>query len=289
MTKLYEERSRERGEEVDARQLQSFVQRHNLDTIRAHCCWSFCYAHDYDFIDETGATSRQSNVEDDDDDMPEKDFCTRLWGFLSAIFWCCGCWCQCFGMCALAQEEREVNRLTENDEQKFDYITFQPYSEYYPPIKDLRYNQIKSPWKHFRATSELSRKLLKNAAAALVVLLIVALSNIDSTFTWENLVVLLLTLGQAFLIEYLVHWRYNLFDLSFDSVVKYFGKGCPILIPMTIIKIYLITWPCRITGSVWLLSCDADGRHIREHRVHRRWVRFLGRFVVCDSIRQWTR
>jgi hypothetical protein len=192
-------------------------------------------------------------------------------------------------MCALAQEEREVNRLTENDEQKFDYITFQPYSEYYPPIKDLRYNQIKSPWKHFRATSELSRKLLKNAAAALVVLLIVALSNIDSTFTWENLVVLLLTLGQAFFIEYLVHWRYNLFDLSFDSVVKYFGKGCPILIPMTIIKIYLITWPCRITGSVWLLSCDADGRHIREHRVHRRWVRFLGRFGVCDSIRQWTR
>jgi hypothetical protein len=135
MTKLYEERSRERGEEVDARQLQSFVQRHNLDTIRAHCCWSFCYAHDYDFIDETGATSRQSNVEDDDDDMPEKDFCTRLWGFLSAIFWCCGCWCQCFGMCALAQEEREVNRLTENDEQKFDYITFQPYSEYYLPSR----------------------------------------------------------------------------------------------------------------------------------------------------------
>lgn len=113
----------------------------------------------------------------------------------------------------------------ENEEQKIDYITFQPYSEYYPLIKDLRYNQIKSPWKHFCALSELSRKLLKNAAAALVVLLIVALSNIDSTFTWENLVVLLLTLGQAFFIEYLVHWRYNLFDLSFDSVVKYFGKG----------------------------------------------------------------
>jgi hypothetical protein len=223
MTKLYEERSRERGEEVDARQLQLFVQRHNLDTIRAHCCWSFCYAHDHDFIDETGVTSRQSNVEDDED-IPENDFCTRLWGFLSAIFWCCGCWCQCFGICALAQEEREVNRLTENEDLKIDYITFQPYSEYYPLIKDLRYNQIKSPWKHFRAISELSRKLLKNAAAALVVLLIVALSNIDSTFTWENLVVLLLTLGQAFFIEYLVHWRYNLFDLSFDSVVKYFGK-----------------------------------------------------------------
>lgn len=222
MTKLYEERSRERGEQVNARQLQSFVQRHNLDTMRAHCCWSFCYAHDHVFFDETGGIHIQSNMEDEDE-IPEEDFCTRLWGCLSKMFWCCGCWCQCFGICALAQEEREVNRLTENEEP-IDYITFQPYSAYYPLIKNLRDNQIKNPWTHFRAISELSSKLLKNAAFVLVVLLIFALSNIDSTFTWENLVVLLLTLGQAFFIEYLVHWRWNLFDLSFDSVIKYFGK-----------------------------------------------------------------
>jgi hypothetical protein len=223
MTKLYEERSRELGEEVDARQLQSFIERHNLDTMRAHCCWSFCYAHDDDFIDETGAIHRQCHMEDDDD-LPYEDFCTRLWSCLSGMFWCCGCWCQCFGICALAQEEREINRLTNNEEQKIDYLTFQPYSEYYPTIKYLRENQIKSPRRHFGAVSELSSNIIKHVAVVLVVLLVVALSNIESTFTWENLVVLLLTLGQAFFIEYIVHWRWNLFDLSLDSVVKYFGK-----------------------------------------------------------------
>jgi hypothetical protein len=223
MTKLYEERSRELGEVVDARQLQSFIERHNLDTMRAHCCWSFCYAHDDVFIDETGAITRQCHMEDDDG-IPEEDFCTRLWSCLSRMFWCCGCWCQCFGICALAQEEREVNRLTNNEEPKIDYLTFQPYSEYYPTIKYLRENQIKTPWRHFGALSELSNNLLKHVAVVLVMLLLVALSNIDSTFTWENLIVLLLTLGQAFFIEYLVHWRWNLFDLSLDSVIKYFGK-----------------------------------------------------------------
>ena len=128
MTKLYEERSRDLGEEVDAQQLQSFIERHNLDTMRAHCCWSFCYAHDDDFVDETGAIHRQCHVQDDDE-MPEEDLCTRLWSCLSGMFWCCGCWCQCFGMCALAQEEREVNRLTNSEERKIDYLTFQPYSE----------------------------------------------------------------------------------------------------------------------------------------------------------------
>ncbi len=94
----------------------------------------------------------------------------------------------------------------------------------YPAIKYLRENEVKCPWRHFGAVSELSSNLLKHVAIVLVVLLVVALSKIESTFTWENLVVLLLTLGQAFFIEYLVHWRWNLFDLSFDSVVKFFGK-----------------------------------------------------------------
>lgn len=75
-----------------------------------------------------------------------------------------------------------------------------------------------------RAISDLSSKLLKNVAVVLVVLILFALSDINSNFTWENMIVLLLTLGQAFFIEWLVHWRWNLFDLSFDSVVKYFGK-----------------------------------------------------------------
>lgn len=221
MKKLYEERSRDRGEEANPQQLQSFLHRHHTDVSRAHCCCSPCYAHDHVFHDETGMISRDSR---DEDEEIEHDFCTRLWDCLASTFWCCGCWFQCFGCCALAQEEREVNRLTGHAQHKIDYLTFQPYSEYYPSIQNLQENRISSPWKHMRAISDLSSKLLKNVAVVLVVLILFALSDINSNFTWENMIVLLLTLGQAFFIEWLVHWRWNLFDLSFDSVVKYFGK-----------------------------------------------------------------
>ncbi|KAL7532943.1 hypothetical protein ACHAXR_004943 [Thalassiosira sp. AJA248-18] len=232
MTKLFEERSRDRGEEVDPLQLQLFLSRHNLDTTRAHCCWSFCYTHDHDFFDQSGVVNRDGVEEDA---VPEEDLCTRLWGCLSNTFWCCGCWCQCCGCCALAQEEREVNRLTGNEEHKIDYLTFQPYSEYYPSVQQLQENRSKNPLKHIRAISDLSSKLLKNVAAVLLALILFALSDIDANFTWENMLVLLLTLGQAFFIEYLVHWRWNLFDLSFDSVIKYFACGFLLTTPMAVI------------------------------------------------------
>lgn len=248
ITKLYEERCRERGEEVNPQELKLFLQRQNLDTSRAHCCWSCCYKHDYDFIDETGTIHYGRNL--DDNDQRENDFCTYLWDCLSGMFWCCGCWCQCFGICALAQEEREVNRLTEDEVSNIDYLTMQPYSEYYPPIEQLRDNQIKSPWAHICAISELSSKLLKNVAAVLVVLLIFALSEVDETFNWENLVVLLMTLGQAFFIEYLVHWKWNLFDLSFDSVVKYFASGFFLATPMAVIFESIVS---TVTGFVTLI------------------------------------
>jgi len=231
MTKLYEERSRARGEVVNPQEVQTLLNRHGLDITRAHCFGTCCHAYDQDYYDETGMISPDSMEEDDGF---EEDFCTRLWDCLSKTFWCCG-WCQCCGICALAQEEREVERLTGNEQHKIDYLTFQPYSEYYPSIASLRENQIRSPWKHLEAISDLSSKLLKNVAAVLVVLLLFALTDIDSNFTWENMIVLLLTLGQAFFIEYLVHWRWNRFDLSFDSVVKYFACGFLLTTPMAVI------------------------------------------------------
>ena len=70
----------------------------------------------------------------------------------------------------MAQEEREVNRLTGNEAQKIDYLTFQPYTEYYPSIQTLQEAQDNSPLKHVRAISSLSSKLLKNMAAVLLIL-----------------------------------------------------------------------------------------------------------------------
>ena len=224
MTKLYEEWLRESGRELNQQQLQAFLRRHNRDIARAHSSYSCCYVHDDVFYQEIDVWNSQSLDGAGDNSYLDEDCCTRFWNFLSNMFWCCGCWCQCCGACAIAQEEREVNRLTRYEQQEIDYITFQPYSEYFPSIQALRENQITSPWKHLQATSELSRKILTNVVGVLIVLILFALSDIDSNFTWENLIILLLTLGQAFFIEYLVHWRWNRFNLSFDSVAKYFGE-----------------------------------------------------------------
>jgi len=35
----------------------------------------------------------------------------------------------------------------------------------------------------------------------------------------------LATFFQAFFVLYLVYWKWNRFDLSFDAVVKYFSSG----------------------------------------------------------------
>ncbi|KAL3805698.1 hypothetical protein HJC23_005942 [Cyclotella cryptica] len=232
--KLYEERASARGETVDSNQLRLFLERSRYDTWTPHrSCW--CYAVD-DMFFEDGVVAPVENGHDDVSEI-EGDFCTRLWACLAKTFWasCCGCWCQCCSICAVAQEEREVNRLTGNEDYTMDYVTFQPYSEYYPVIQNLRDDQITSLWKHVTALSELSVKLLKSLVAVLAVLCLFSLSNINENFSWRNMIVLLLTFGQAFFIEYLVHWRWCKFDLSFDSVVKYFACGFLLTTPMAIV------------------------------------------------------
>jgi len=44
-------------------------------------------------------------------------------------------------------------------------------------------------------------------------------------FTKGDLVVLIMTLCQAFLILWLVHWKWHRFDISLDAVIKYFACG----------------------------------------------------------------
>lgn len=233
MMKLYRERASARGETVDPNQLAQYLHQHRLDIIRAHSSYSCCYAQDLP----------QDHISQIDDDTNEGDFCTRLWDCLSKTFWsaCCGCWCQCCSACAIAQEEREIERLTGNFEPKMDYITFQMYSEYYPAIQRLKENHIGSFIQHAKAISKLSVKLLKNLAAVLIILGLFALSNIDKNFTFANMIVLLLTMCQALFLEYLIHWRWNRFDLSLDSVIKFFACGFLLTTPMAMVFELLVS------------------------------------------------
>ena len=73
------------------------------------------------------------------------------------------------------------------------------------------------------------------------------------------MIVLLLTLGQAFFIEYLVHWRWCKFDLSFDSVVKYFACGFLLTTPMAIaFEAIISTLASLLIMTVVMLVLGAD-------------------------------
>jgi len=245
MTKLYREQAAARGEEVNPNQLAHHV-------LRAHTSCCCCYAQDLPL---------DGNNEFDDE--LEEDCCSRFWNCLSETFWnaCCGMWCQCCSACAIAQEEREMERLTGNVEPKMDYITFEPFAEYFPAIQHLNENQISSFKEHARTISKLSVKLLKNVVAVLAVLVLFALSDIDKNFTFANMIVLLLTLCQAFFLEYLIWWRWNKFDISFDSVIKFFACGFLLTTPMAMIFeliVSIVTGLISMIGMIFILVEDSD-------------------------------
>ena len=111
-----------------------------------------CYPVDYD--DEHDVDSI---------DRSDWDFCSLSSTYCSKL--CCGslfgCWLQCCGVCALAQEGRQINKLIPPEKRLVDYVTFERYFEYFEHIKKLRMNKDHSIISHFRALSRLSRMLLK--------------------------------------------------------------------------------------------------------------------------------
>jgi len=105
------------------------------------CCG--CYPIDNDDGDytQTQSTRRQgqyyaiSTTDTDDvscevEDLrneEESNFCTNIWKFISHFF--CGMlfntWCMYCGICALAQESREIKRLIPRSKLYIDFYTFQ--------------------------------------------------------------------------------------------------------------------------------------------------------------------
>lgn len=59
----------------------------------------------------------------------------------------------------------------------------------------------------------------------LLLLAILSLSRVDKQFEIGNMLVLIATFLQAFLILHFVHWRWHRFGLSFDAVIKFFSSG----------------------------------------------------------------
>ena len=118
--------------------------------------------------------------EEIDEAPPPSDFCSLLWQCLASTFCgtCCVCWFQFCGMCAIAQEHRHLRRILPNtpDLWQRDYITFQPWSEYFPSIQQLRESAQGSFPAHAEALSQLSLRLSIGVEVILGFLLVVALS-----------------------------------------------------------------------------------------------------------------
>ena len=155
------------------------------------------------------------------------DFCHWIWKALNCLCCgaCCGCWCQCLGLCATAQEDRELQRMLPREKILLDYITFQPFEEYAPKLNNLRETKVNNMLKHMEALSQLSKLLVRVLLLFLGCLTVIAFTGVDPSFQPVHLAVVVLILFQAFIIVYFVHWQFHRFDLSLDAVIKYFASG----------------------------------------------------------------
>lgn len=151
---------------------------------------------------------------------PSNNFCGCLWNAftMSCCGRLCGCHLQLCGMCALAQEGREVERLMVVP--RIDYITYQPVLEYAPTLWGNRASSTIPWYKHFTTLSTLSQKLWIRGTVA--VLFLTLLWPRDR---WQHLVVVVLTFAHAIIFLFLIHWPYHRNDVSVDALIKYFCSG----------------------------------------------------------------
>ena len=171
----------------------SILLENKMDTYAAHNCWKCCYTNDIrnETIVLTEETAPPAMVT-----APPKDLCTFLYSIVNACCCglCCNAYCQCFGMCGLAQEDRELHRLLTAEERQIDHITYQPYNDYFSRIQQLRAQQSERLYQHACwATSQLTQQLYKIVGGLLLFLTIVACSTLDPNFQVVNLILVSLT------------------------------------------------------------------------------------------------
>lgn len=89
----------------------------DIRSSQATCCG--CYWNDVAYT--------LAEPDEEVEAVPQPDFCTRIFQNLSSL--CCGAccqrWCQCCGMCAIGQEEREISAMVPKHLQLIDYMTFE--------------------------------------------------------------------------------------------------------------------------------------------------------------------
>ncbi|EED90809.1 predicted protein [Thalassiosira pseudonana CCMP1335] len=192
------------------------------------------------------------------------DLCAELWmPFTTPCLTCIpcgnssyGCHFQSCGICAIAQEAREANLTLPRHLRMVDYITMEPFLLYYPRVLELRVGRSSSLLEHCGALSDLSKLLLHSLGVVLVIMLVLSLWDAIGYWELADVAVLAATFLQSFGVMYIVHWGWHRYDLSVDSVIKYFACGFALCSGMAFGLELLMSGGFRLVlvSVVWLLG-----------------------------------
>ena len=148
-----------------------------------------------------------------------KDLMGCLWRFYTDL--CCGKLCGCYlqicGMCAIAQEARDLELMIPSHRRRVDYVTMETWAAYYPSILNARVSQ------HVCfALSQLSIQILWCWFVFFLVLIGLA---VWLKFSLGHVLVCFGVFLHAFLFMGAVHYIWHKHDVSFDLIVKAFSSG----------------------------------------------------------------
>lgn len=160
----------------------------------------------------------------------DHSFCSRFFQCFTTCF--CGALCRCHiqicGICAVAQEARQVEDLLPQSYRLVDYVTMQPMLDYYVAIYKARHNEDElytinciTSWGRL---SSFSKWVFGTVVVILAVLFTWSVLGFHRHFGLRNFAVFSATLLQAFALMKLVHWR-HIKDISTDAIIKFFVSG----------------------------------------------------------------
>ena len=180
-----------------------------------------CYRHDDDNDYSSDEKKREEPIH----------FCGRIFQRINNVgrFLCCQRHFQLCGMCALAQEARDLELVLDAGQLRIDYVTMQPMLEYYPAIYEERYSTTttttRTTWWWGRL-SQFSKDLLRSCILLLILLFGWSLlaNRINHKFGLLSFIVFCFTVTQSLIVLYLVYRKFQK-DVSLDAVIKFAVSG----------------------------------------------------------------
>lgn len=165
-----------------------------------------------------------SSIENDETNICRKFF--RIFDFACCRLLCCGKHLQVCGICALAQEGRELERILHPGYRRLDYITMQPMIDYYPTIYESRNNAVEETTWWWGRLSQLPKEIIKTAIVCLVCLFLWSLvaEPVHHKFEPLDFGVFCICILQSLLVLKLVHFRHEN-DISLDALLKFAACG----------------------------------------------------------------